>query len=119
MASDVGSFEMPVADGERAHALYGGLFGWEFPPGNAPGYAMIRNTAPAGAIDATGGEGGGDGVGTPRLSFGVEEIGAGIDRVRALGGRAAEPVASAAGRFARRHNDPGTPFTLGEDANGG
>ena len=33
MPGDLVYFMLPVADEERAHAFFGGLFGWEFEPG--------------------------------------------------------------------------------------
>jgi predicted enzyme related to lactoylglutathione lyase len=53
---------------------------------------------------------------SPRLFFGVADIAAGVARVRDLGGHADDPVAIPSGRFARCHDDQGTPFTLWQDA---
>lgn len=113
MAGEVVYFEIPVDDAGRAHAFYGGLFGWRFAAGNFPGYEMIANASPGGGLDASGGGG------SPRLFFGVDDIAVGVARVCALGGRADEPVAIPAGRFARCHDDQGTPFTLWQDGSVG
>lgn len=113
MAGEVVYFEIPVADPARAHAFYGGLFGWEFAPGNFPGYEMIPNASPLGALDASGGGG------APRIFFGVADIVTDVERVRDLGGRADEPVTIPSGRFARCHDDQGTPFTLWQAAGAG
>lgn len=112
MAGEVVYFGIPIADAGRAHAVYGGLFGREFAPGNVPGYEMIPNAAPAGALDASAG-------GDPRRFRGVAAIAAGGARVRALGGRADDSVAIPSGRFARCLDDRGTPFTLWQDASAG
>ena len=46
MAGDAVYFWFPVSDTGRARAFFGGLFGWEFAPGNAPDGFQITNTNP-------------------------------------------------------------------------
>jgi len=44
VVGDLVCFTIPVADGERGKAFYGGLFGWEFATGNVPGGFQVSNS---------------------------------------------------------------------------
>jgi uncharacterized protein len=105
-AGDLVYFMIPVPDGDRAQAFYGGLFGWEFSPGNVPGGFNIENSTPPGGL-----YGGGKGN-APVVWFEVEDIETGIARVRELGGEADEPQDIASGRMVSCRDDQGTDFNL-------
>lgn len=110
MAGHISYFEIPAKDADRAKAFYGELFGWTFEPGNLPGYDMVGGAGtPAGLA-------GGDDGGAPRVFFTVDDIAAGVERVRALGGTADAPVTIPSGAFARCADDQGVPFSLWQDA---
>lgn len=107
MSGELVYFEIPAADGERARAFYGELFGWHFEESsNSPGYFMIPDATPLGGLS------GGEESSSPRVFFGVEDVEAGVGRVRELGGEADDPQEIPAGHFARCRDDQGTPFAL-------
>jgi predicted enzyme related to lactoylglutathione lyase len=88
MAGQLVHFEIPVDDIARAREFWGSLFGWRFEA--SPGgfdYEMARiSDQMGGAI--TNMEPGKRGA---RAYFDVDEINAGVARVRELGGEAGEP----------------------------
>lgn len=106
-------FDIPVADTGRARAFYGGLFGWQFAPGNFDDYLMITNATPMAALD-----GGGEGS-RPRVYFGVRDIAVAVARVRDLGGHADDPRGIPSGHFADCRDDQGTQFRLWQDKGAG
>ena len=109
MAGELGFFEVRVDDGERGRAFWGGLFGWRFEEGNFPGYYMIPDSVPTGGLNGTG-----ERVGL-HVYFDVPDIGAGVERVRRLGGRADEPMEIPSGIFARCVDDQGVEFSLWQE----
>jgi predicted enzyme related to lactoylglutathione lyase len=106
MAGDLVYFWIPVPDGERAKAFYSGLLGWEFGPGNVPGGAQITNVSPPGGL-----QGGGEGA-DPQVCFEIDDIHAGVARVRELGGEADETQEIPSGFLAACRDDQGTHFHL-------
>jgi uncharacterized protein len=106
MAGELVYFMVPVRDAERAHRFYGELLGWEFSPGNVPGGFNIDNATPPGGLYA-GGE-----RSSPQVWFGVDDIQAGVERVRELGGEAGEPEEIASGHMAACRDDQGTELNL-------
>ena len=106
MPGDLVYFMLPVADEERAHAFFGGLFGWEFAPGNVPGGSQITNSTPPGGMFA-----GGD-QGPPQVWFEVDDIETAVTRIRELGGQAGEVGEIESGHIASCRDDQGTPFNV-------
>ena len=103
---DLVYFTVPTRDADRAQAFYGGLFGWQFSPGNVPGGFNIENASPRGGMFA----GGDDTV--PKVWFMVEDIHAALTRVRELGGEAGEPEEIGSGHMAACRDDQGVEFNL-------
>lgn len=106
MAGDLVYFVIPVPDGERGRKFYGELLGWQFDPGNIPGGYQISNATPPGGLF-----GGGPGN-RPRVYFEVDDIEAGVEKVRELGGEAGEPEQIESGFMADCKDDQGTEFSL-------
>jgi uncharacterized protein len=104
-AGDLCYFVMPVADAERARHFYGGLLGWKFSPGNAPGGSNIEGVSPPGGMLESGENG-------PELYFMVADLEAAMARVRALGGQAEEPQTTSGGRYSRCRDDQGARFGI-------
>ena len=103
-------FEVVAADLERAKRFYGALFGWSFNDADVP--------MPYALIDANGGVNGGafaseDRDGHLVCYFGVEDIDASVEKVRALGGDAEEkhPIPGI-DWFARSKDSEGNVFSL-------
>ncbi len=81
--------EIPADDIERARSFWGPLFGWEFQSFPGPfEYHMTRISDEAGAA-LTNMEPGKKGL---RSYFDVDDINAGVVRVRELGGEADDPA---------------------------
>lgn len=109
-------FELGVADAERARAFYSGVFGWAMEPGpSGKGFVIDAHGVPGGLHP-------GDPEASPYVFFGVDDIDAALERVRALGGELveldiggedAESVARF-GRFKFCRDDQGSPFGLHE-----
>ena len=109
MNGDVVYFQLNVADGEKAKAFYGGLFGWVAAPGNVPGGVNFEGPSPPG-----GAFGGGETDARPLVYFGVDDLEAALARVRELGGEAGEPEQAGVGRFAICKDDQGVEFGIHE-----
>jgi predicted enzyme related to lactoylglutathione lyase len=87
MAGQIVHFEIPADDTAKSREFWGGLFGWQFE--NYPGpseYHMTRTGENSGAA-ITNMEPEKRGT---RAYFSVDDIGAGISRVRELGGEATD-----------------------------
>ena len=106
MAGELVYFWIPVPDAEAAQNFYGGLFGWEFAPGPAPGGFQITNSSPPGGIH------GGDEASAPQVCFGVDDLNAATAKVRELGGDAEEPQETSAGSYAICTDDQGSSFCV-------
>ncbi len=106
MAGDLVYFVIPAADAERAKAFFGGLFGWEFTPGNVPSGFNIEGPNPPGGLF-----GGGDGE-RPMPYFQVDDIEAAVTKVRDLGGQAEEPQEIPSGWMSHATDDQGLEFGL-------
>ena len=108
MSGDIVYFQLNVADGEKAQAFYGELFGWKTTPGNVPGGFNFEGTNPPG--------GGAGGVGEPKerplVYFGVDDLKAGRAKVVELGGEAGEVQQAGPGTFAVCRDDQGVEFGL-------
>jgi hypothetical protein len=106
MTGDLVYFMLTVPDEKRAHAFFGGLFGWEFGPGNVPGGSQITNSTPPGGMFA-GGE-----AEKPEVWFEVDDMDAALARIRELGGEAGEMGEIESGYVASCRDDQGTPFNV-------
>ena len=88
MAGEIVHIEIPADDTAKAQEFWGGLFGWQFQAYPGPfEYHMTRISDQAGAA-ITNMEEGKQGI---RTYFDVDDINAGVARVRELGGEAGEP----------------------------
>lgn len=111
MAGEMVHIEIPADDTAQAKAFWGGLFGWEFQefPG-APGeYHLMRiNESSGGAITSM--EPGKRGT---RTYFDVDDVNAGVARVKELGGHADDPMpVPSMGWFATCRDPHGNDFGL-------
>ena len=89
MAGQIVHFEIPADDTAQGRAFWGGLFGWQFESYPGPSeYHMARTGESSGAA-ITNMEPGKRGT---RAYFSVDDINAGADRVRELGGEADQPM---------------------------
>lgn len=111
MAGQMVHLEIPAGDTAKARAFWGGLFGWEFQAfeGSPSEYHMTRfGETQGGAImeqdSSTQG---------PRVYFDVDDINAGVARVKELGGEASDgmPVPGM-GWFATCKDGDGNDFGL-------
>ena len=90
MAGKPVHIEIPASDTAKGRAVWGGLFGWEFQEFPGPvEYHMTEVTDQTGGAVYNNPEGNADGI---RVYFDVDDINAGIGRVRELGGEANEPL---------------------------
>lgn len=110
MAGQIVHFEIPVDDTEKGRRFWGSLFGWQFEAFPGPSeYHMTRISEQAGAA-ITNMEPGKRGA---RAYFDVDEIKAGVARVRELGGEAGDPQpVPGMGWFATCKDDAGNEFGL-------
>jgi predicted enzyme related to lactoylglutathione lyase len=86
MAGEVVHYEVMVADGDRAQAFWGGLFGWQFGPPMTPemDYRMAQVNDTSGvALSATGTP-----KSHPNVYLATDDIDASITKARELGGTA-------------------------------
>lgn len=110
MAGQIVHFEIPVDDTEKGREFWGSLFGWQFEAFPGPSeYHMTRIGEQTGAA-ITNMEPGKRGA---RAYFDVDEINAGVARVRELGGEAGDPQpVPGMGWFATCQDDAGNEFGL-------
>ena len=111
MAGQMVHVEIPAGDTAKAREFWGGLFGYEFQAfeGSPTEYHMTRfSENQGGAIMEDDGSSRG-----PRVYFDVDDINAGVARVRELGGEASDsmPVPSM-GWFATCKDSVGNDFGL-------
>jgi predicted enzyme related to lactoylglutathione lyase len=106
VAGDLVYFWLSLPDTERAKAFYGGLLGWQFSPGNAPdGWNVEGSSTPAGLGRA-------EGEARANLCFEVDDLEAGMAKVRELGGEADEPQPTEGGRFSICRDDQGLELCI-------
>lgn len=110
MAGQIVHIEIPADDTERSREFWGSLFGWQFQSYPGPSeYHMTQIGDQQGAA-ITSMERGKRGT---RAYFAVDDIGAGVARVKALGGEAAEPMpVPAMGWFSTCSDPHGNEFGL-------
>jgi uncharacterized protein len=99
-------FEFP--DAARAHAFYGSVLSVRFEPGRGPDRWNIPDVTPMSGLS------GGAQRATVVPMFRVDDIAAAVERVRAAGGTAAEPVHEGYGIRAECADDQGVRFHLGQ-----
>jgi predicted enzyme related to lactoylglutathione lyase len=101
---DVGYAWLTVPDPDRAAAFHAAVLGWRYSPGYAPGGRTVDGQSLAMGI----------GRGEPgwHLSYAVDDVAAAVERVRAAGGRAADPDERPWGAAADCTDDQGTVFAL-------
>jgi predicted enzyme related to lactoylglutathione lyase len=110
MAGEIVHIEIPADDTEQSREFWGSLFGWEFEayPGPAE-YHMTRISDQSGSA-ITNMEPGKRGT---RTYFAVDDINAGFERVKELGGEANEPSpVPSMGWFATCTDPHGNEFGL-------
>ncbi len=101
---DLYYFTLPVADVARAQRFFGAVLGWQF---DGPDQGHVANiAAPPGSVSADGND-----IGA-RLWFVVDDIHVAVERVRAAGGSAQEPVEYPSGWSSDCTDDQGTVFSL-------
>ena len=103
-------FEFPSSDTARATEFWRSLFGWEFQSWDGPIEYHMTNAGgdPGGAIYPSEDAGRG-----PTIYFDVDDINAGVARVREVGGEAEEPGAiPGVGWYAFCKDTEGNAFAL-------
>jgi uncharacterized protein len=109
MAGKPVHFEIPASNTNRAREFYRGLFGWEWQAmeGSPVEYHMTRVTEDSGAAIFSGD------TGAVRPYFDVDDINAGVARVKELGGKADDPQpVPTMGWFATGTDTEGNPIGL-------
>ncbi len=90
MAGQPVHVEIPASDTSKSREFWSGLFGWQFESYPGPvEYHMTRFTDKTGGAIYNNPEGNADGM---RVYFDVDDINAGADRVKELGGEAGESM---------------------------
>jgi uncharacterized protein len=111
MAGTMVHLEIPAGDTAKAREFWSGLFGWEFQAyeGSPSEYLMTRfSDTTGGAIMAAEGAKRG-----PRVYFDVDDINAGVSRVKELGGEAGDAMpVPGMGWFATCTDNEGNDFGL-------
>lgn len=101
---DLYYFTLPVADVPKAQRFFGAVLGWQFA---APDQGHIENiSAPPGGLNDQSTDKG------ARLWFVVDDIHTAVERVRAAGGTAQDPVNYESGWSSDCVDDQGTVFSL-------
>ena len=105
--------EIPADDTGRGREFWGSLFGWQFQPIPSPSeYHMTQISEQTGGA-ITNMEPGKRGT---RPYFDVDDVNAGADRVRELGGEADDPLpVPGMGWFATCRDPQGNEFGLGQN----
>ena len=109
---DIGYVSLWVPDVDRAAAFFATVLGWSYHPGSSGQERQVAGIQPSHGLH------GGHDRGTLFLCFAVDDIDAGIERVTAAGGTAAQPRTEAHGRIADCVDDQGSPFALFQPAEG-
>lgn len=107
-AGDVGYAWLSVPSLDRAMAFYTAVLGWAYEPGSSPAGRQVRDRTPPLGLAG--------GAARPVLScsYGVDDVAAAVERVRAAGGRSSEPEQRPYGRAADCVDDQGVAFALHE-----
>jgi len=110
MPGQIVHLEIPAGDTEQGRQFWGSLFGWEFQsfPGPSEYHMTEISDGTSGAIFSSEA----DKTGT-RPYFGVDDINAGAERVRELGGEADAPLpVPSMGWFSTCRDPHGNEFGL-------
>jgi len=107
---DVGYAWLTVPDPDRAAAFYAAVLGWEYGPAFAPGSRRVVGQSFSMGI----------GRGEPgwHLSWGVDDVAAAVERVRAAGGSASDAEERPYGTSADGTDDQGQVFALHQSGYG-
>ncbi len=108
MAGKPVHFEVPAKDASRAREFYTKLFGWEFQSMEGPTeYHMTRFSGDTGGAVFQGDPG------AIRVYFDVDDVNAGVARLKELGGKADDPQpVPGMGWFATGTDTEGNPIGL-------
>jgi predicted enzyme related to lactoylglutathione lyase len=120
---DIGYFSLWTPDVGRAAAFYATVLGWSYSGGDGTHRMVEGGPIPHGivALDEAGREWAAwSGQAHPTLfcSYGVADLDAAVEQVRAAGGQANAPDETPYGRIANCADDQGTPFALHQNAPG-
>jgi len=105
--SDVVYVSLWVPDGDRAADFFAQVLGWSYRPGSGPGRQVEGQSLPHGLY-------GGQDRSTLFLCFAVDDIAAGVERVRVAGGHGGAPTDEPYGRIANCVDNQGVRFALVE-----
>ncbi len=97
-----------VPDAERAARFFAAVLGWRYAPVTEPRSRQVEGLRPQHGMW------GGEAHNTLMLCFGVDAIGAAVERVRSGGGQAGEPYQEPYGVLAECVDDQGMRFALSE-----
>lgn len=109
---DISYLTVGVPDASRARLFYGSLLGWTFEPGDPAPRSAVGGVRPEMGIHETAAEP------SVVLAYRVDDIAAAVDRIRALGGTASEPVQRPYALEADCADADGIPFYLHEFSDG-
>lgn len=120
---DIGYFSLWMPDVDRAADFYATVLGWTYTDAGGVSRMAEGGPIPHGivALDAARGEWAPwSGLAHPTLfcSYGVADLDAAVERVRAGGGQAKDPAETPYGRIANCADDQGAPFALHENGPG-
>lgn len=101
---DIGYITLGVPDGEKASTFYGDVLGWAFEPGSVPDGWQVSDVRPM--IGIAGGSSGTD------LCYQVDDVHAGVERVRKNGGTAGDIERKPYGLMADCVDNQGIRFQL-------
>ncbi|MFN2591573.1 MAG: hypothetical protein ABR532_01910 [Candidatus Dormibacteria bacterium] len=105
---DLSYLTLEVVDAARTRRFFGEVLGWHFSPGRIEDGWGVEGVVPMSGLS------GGHPVDTVVPMYRVDDIVAAVDRVRAAGGTATDPVTQPYGRTSECVDDQGTRFYLGE-----
>jgi predicted enzyme related to lactoylglutathione lyase len=105
---DVSYITLEVQDAAKARAFYGSVLGWQFAAGRVADGWQVQDTAPMAGIS------GGHAQATGVPMYRVDDIHAGVARVRAAGGTASDPEEQPYGLSSVCTDPQGTRFLLGQ-----
>jgi uncharacterized glyoxalase superfamily protein PhnB len=101
---DVVYLSLWVPDVDRAAAFFGAVLGWRYAPGSSAQGRQVEDLTPNHGLW------GGQERSNLFLCFAVDDVAAGVRRVRDAGGRAEEPRSEPYGLVADRGSDQGLPL---------
>jgi uncharacterized glyoxalase superfamily protein PhnB len=113
--SHIAYMSLWVPDADRAAQFFGEILGWRYRPGNGPQRHQVSGQSLHHGLFGT------REPSTLFLCFGVADLDAAVERVRAAGGTATPPTVQPFGRVSDCTDNQGTPFALvetGDDSQG-